>query len=134
MLGVFLNYWRRTRVAEKQAAGNFVLASDCELKSPGVDSASIRMKKQDLTAEEIDAHLYNKDVAQLGLIWADKVKFILTADFTFKSVQFLDVIQEQASNEGEDKESLLAAMQLIMTETLGQMIDELVEHLGGFTK
>lgn len=118
-------------LAQKSAEGNFVLDSDCELKGAGEAAAVVRMSKQDLTADEITAHLENKIVTQLGLIWADKIRFVLTSDLTFKRIQFLDVLQEEASNEGEDKESLLAASQMIMTEALGQMIEELFGHLGG---
>ena len=116
---------------QKLAPGQFVLDSDCELKGVGEAAAVVRMSKQDLTAEEITAHLENKIVTQLGLIWADKIRFILTADLSFKRIQFLDVLQEEASNEGEDKESLLSASQMIMCDALGQMIEELFGHLGG---
>ena len=119
-------------LTQKQAEGNFVLDSDCELKGMGETAAVVRMSKQDLTADEIAAHLENKVVTRLGLIWDDKIRFILNEDFSFRRIQFLDVLQEEASNEGEDKESLLAASQLITTETLGQMIEELIVHLGGF--
>jgi recombination associated protein RdgC len=119
-------------LTQKQAEGNFVLDSDCELKGMGETAAVVRMSKQDLTADEIAAHLENKIVTRLGLIWDDKIRFILNEDLSFRRIQFLDVLQEEASNEGEDKESLLAASQLITTETLGQMIEELIVHLGGF--
>ncbi len=116
---------------QKLAPGQFVLDSDCELKGVGEAAAVVRMSKQDLTAEEITAHLENKIVTQLGLIWADKIRFILTADLSFKRIQFLDVLQEEASNEGEDKETLQAASQMIMCDALGQMTEELFGHLGG---
>lgn len=118
-------------LAQKSAEGNFVLDSDCELNGAGEVAAIVRMSKQDLTADEITAHLENKIVSQIGLIWADKIRFVLTSDLTFKRIQFLDVLQEEASNEGEDKESLLSASQMIMTEALGQMVEELFKHLGG---
>ncbi|WP_434779817.1 recombination-associated protein RdgC [Neisseria sp. Ec49-e6-T10] len=120
-----------TWLNQKEAAGNFVLDSDCELKGVGEAAATVRVSKQDLTADEIRAHLDNKTVTQLGLIWDDKIRFVLTQDFAFKRIQFLDVLQEEASNEGEDKETLIAASQIIMCESLGQMIEELLSHLGG---
>ena len=118
-------------LTQKQAEGNFVLDSDCELKGMGETAAVVRMSKQDLTADEIAAHLENKVVTRLGLIWDDKIRFILNEDLSFRRIQFLDVLQEEANEEGEDRDSLFAATQLIATETLGQMIEELIEYLGG---
>ena len=119
---------------QRQAAGNFVLDSDCELKGTGETAAVVRMGKQDLGADEVQVHLESKTVTRLGLIWADKIRFVLNADLTFKRIQFLDVLWEEASNEGEDAETLAAAEQLIVTENLGQMITELIGHLGGLSK
>ena len=116
---------------QKQAPGQFVLDSDCELKGVGEAAATVRTSKQDLTVDEITPLLESKVVTQLGLIWSDKIRFILTADLTFKRIQFLDILQEEVNNEGEDKETLQAASQMIMCDALGQMIEELFEHLGG---
>ncbi|WP_434778498.1 recombination-associated protein RdgC [Neisseria sp. Ec49-e6-T10] len=118
-------------LTQKQADGYFVLDSDCLLKGIGEGASSIRASKHDLTADEIKAHLETKRVSQLGLIWADKVRFVLTEDFAFKRIQFLDVLQKEASDEGEDKETLIAAAQIIMIRELNLLFNELVEHLGG---
>ena len=119
-------------IYQRQADGNFELDSDCVLTGIGEDAAVIRMSKQDLISDEVIAHLDNKEVTSLGLIWDGKIRFILTDDFSFKRIQFLDVLQEEANEGGEDRDSLYTATQLIATETLGQMIEELIDHLGGF--
>ncbi len=118
-------------LTQKQAEGNFVLDSDCELKGVGEAASVVRMSKQDLTSDEVDAHLQNKLVTRLGLIWADKIRFILSNDFTFTRIQYLDILQEEVSDQGEDKESLLVVTQLICVRELEAMLFELLEHCGG---
>ncbi len=122
-LSTLLSSW----LAQKQATGNFVLDSDCELRGMGETAPVVRMSKQDLTSDEITAHLESKQVTRLGLIWSDRIRFVLSDDFSLKRIQFLDVLQEEANNEAEDKESLFAASQIIMTETIGQMLYELID-------
>lgn len=117
------------------AEGSFELDSDCELKGLGDAAATVRMSKQDLTAEEVTNHVKNgKIVTQLGLCWQERVRFVLTQDFTLKRIQFLDTLQEEAAGHGDDMSSLMFASQIIMTEALSTLIAELVTHLGGWTE
>lgn len=116
-----------------EAAGTFELDSDCELKGTGDLAPTVRISKQDLTAEEVSHHIKNgKTVTQLGLIWDDRIRFVLTSDLTLKRIQFLDVLQEEASSSGDDMPSLVQASQIIMCESLGALLAELVLHLGNF--
>ncbi|MDF7676801.1 recombination-associated protein RdgC [Neisseriaceae bacterium ESL0693] len=117
-----------------RAAGQFELDSDCELKGLGDAAPVVRISHQDLTAEEVVTHVKNgKIVTQLGLCWQDRIRFVLTQDLTFKRIQFLDVVQEEAAGQGDDMQSLMFASQLLMTEALGDMLTELVGHLGGWS-
>lgn len=117
-----------------RAAGQFELDSDCELKGLGDAAPVVRISHQDLTAEEVVTHVKNgKIVTQLGLCWQDRIRFVLTQDLTFKRIQFMDGIQEEAAGQGEDMASLMFASQLLMTEALGDMLTELVGHLGGWS-
>lgn len=115
------------------AAGHFELDSDCELKGLGDAAPVVRISHQDLTAEEVVNLVKNgKVVTQLGLCWQERVRFILTQDFTFKRIQFLDVIQEEAAGQGDDMQSIIFASQILMAEALGDLLAELVHHLGGW--
>ncbi len=115
------------------AAGHFELDSDCELKGLGDAAPVVRISHQDLTAEEVINLVKNgKIVTQLGLCWQDRVRFVLTQDFTFKRIQFLDVIQEEAAGQGDDMQSITFASQILMAEALGELLSELVHHLGGW--
>ena len=115
------------------AAGHFELDSDCELKGLGDAAPVVRISHQDLTAEEVINLVKNgKIVTQLGLCWQDRVRFVLTQDFTLKRIQFLDVIQEEAAGQGDDMQSITFASQILMAEALGELLSELVHHLGGW--
>ncbi|MDO4640111.1 MAG: recombination-associated protein RdgC [Neisseria sp.] len=115
--------------------GGFELDSDCELKGSGDVAPTVKVSKQDLTADEVVQHVKNgKTVTQLGLVWREQIAFILTQDFTLKRIQYLDVLQEEAESHGDDAASLAFASQVLMTENIGAMLDELVGYLGGWQK
>ncbi|MDF7675972.1 recombination-associated protein RdgC [Neisseriaceae bacterium ESL0693] len=114
------------------AAGQFALDRDCELKGFGDSAPVVRINRQNLTAEEIISLVKNeKMVTQLGLCWQNRVRFILTQDFTLKQIQFLGVVQEERG-QAEDMESMMFVSQSLMTEVLCNMLEELVKLLGGF--
>ena len=113
--------------------GGFELDSDCELKGVGDVVPVVKVSKQDLTADEVVQHVKNgKTVTQLGLVWREQIAFILTQDFTLKRIQYLDSLQEEAENNGDDAASLTFASQILMTEGISLMLEELVTYLGGF--
>lgn len=114
------------------APGGFTLDSDCELRAAGENGAVIRCSRQDLTAEEVQQHLKNgKQATKLGLVWREKIQFVLTENLQLKRLRFLDVVQEEAAQSGDDMASLNEATLLLMAEELGTLLNELVEVLGG---
>lgn len=127
--GSLMTDWLLRGVAE----GGFELDSDCELKGTGDVAPVVKVSKQDLTADEVIQHVKNgKTVTQLGLVWREQIAFILTQDFTLKRIQYLDVLQEEAEGHGDDAPSLTFASQILMTEALSNMLEELVGYLDGW--
>ena len=113
--------------------GGFELDDMCELKGTGDAAPTVRVSKQDLTADEVVQHVKTgKTVTQLGLVWRDQIAFVLTQDFTLKRVQYLDVLQEEAESHGDDAASLAFASQILMAEALSTLLQELVSLLGGW--
>ena len=114
--------------------GGFELDSDCELKGVGDVVPVVKVSKQDLTADEVVQHVKNgKTVTQLGLVWREQIAFVLTQDFTLKRIQYLDVLQqEEAETHGGDAASMTFASQILMTEAVSTMLEELVSYLGGW--
>jgi len=119
-------------LAAGEAPGGFELDADCELKDSSENGAVVRCVRMDLTADEIRQHIATgKQVTKLGLIWNDRVRFVLTDTLQLKRIQFLDVLQDEASQAGDDSASLFEATFTLMSEELGELVDALVEMLGG---
>ncbi|WP_373742013.1 recombination-associated protein RdgC [Neisseria sp.] len=112
--------------------GGFELDDMCELKGTGDVVPTVKVSKQDLTADEVVQHVKNgKTVTQLGLVWREQIAFVLTQEFTLKRIQYLDVLQEEAESHGDDA-ALAFASQVLSAESLSTMIEELVSYLGGW--
>lgn len=119
-------------LAAGEATGSFQLDADAKLQDSSENGAKITISRADLTADEIRQHIATgKQVVELGLIWEDKIRFVLTSQLQFKRLQFLDVLQEEASQAGDDLASLFDATVLLMTEELGELITDLIAALGG---
>lgn len=120
-------------LAQGEAEGGFVLGDECELRGAGESAAVVRMRKQDLTAQEVVQHLESgKSVSQLGLIWRDRVAFVLGADWSLKRIRYLDVLTEEVAQEGDDEVALALASQVLMTQALSALLGELAQALGGW--
>lgn len=117
------------------ADGFFQLNNSCELKSEANDNkAVIRISGQDLSCDEVITHLKKgKFVSQLGLVWKDKISFVLSSDFSLKRICFLDEILEEVAENGEDAESIAATSQILISENLCELVEELIVLLGGLT-
>ncbi|MGR2681591.1 recombination-associated protein RdgC [Chromobacterium haemolyticum] len=119
-------------LAAGEAPGAFELGADAVLKDCGENGATVKVSRIDLTSDEIRQHIATgKQVTTLGLIWNEKICFKLTDTMQLKSIQFLDLLQDEASQAGDDRESLFAATFLLMSEELGELVEALVEALGG---
>ena len=116
-----------------EAQGRFVLDSDVTLVGAGDVAPKVKISRKDLTAEDVVQHAKNgMKVTELGLVWNDRVAFILTQDLTLKRIQWLDVVQEEAEGSCDDAESMAYATQLLMAAALSVIRGELVDLLGGW--
>lgn len=116
-----------------EAQGRFVLDSDVTLVGVGDVAPKVKISRKDLTAEDVVQHAKNgMKVTELGLVWNDRVAFILTQDLTLKRIQWLDVVQEEAEGSCDDAESMAYATQLLMAAALSVILGELVDLLGGW--
>ena len=116
-----------------EAQGRFVLDSDITLVGVGDVAPKVKISRKDLTAEDVVQHAKNgMIVTELGLVWNERVAFILTQDLTLKRIQWLDVVQEEAEGSCDDAESMAYATQLLMAAALSAILGELVDLLGGW--
>lgn len=118
---------------QEEAQGRFELDSDVTLVGVGYVAPKVKISRKDLTATDVVQHAKNgMIVTELGLVWNERVAFILTQDFTLKRIKWLDVVQEEAEGSCDDAESMAYATQLLMEAALSAILGELVDLLGGW--
>lgn len=112
---------------------DFELADACELVDSSVEGAVVNCKRQDLLAEEIQAHLEaGKLVTRLALKWNSRIGLVIDDEFVMRHLQFLDAIQEQVSDISvETNSQRFDADFAIMTGELATLINRCLEVFGG---
>jgi len=110
---------------------DFNLEMEAELKQPEEDGAIVRLKNQDLTADEVTQHLdTGKQVTKLGLMWQDRVTFIIQEDVSIKRVKFTDIVKEQNDDiPNEDKLAKMDADFTLMTAEFGELMTYLLPQI-----
>jgi len=121
---------------DQSASDHFVIDQDCELINPMEEGNVLRARSQDLSADEIKAHLdAGKQVKKLGVVWNDAVACVINADLSLSRLRFEDMIMEQARE--TDPES--AAQQFdqdfaVMSLTLAGLFASLFVAFGGMAE
>ncbi|WP_346949631.1 recombination-associated protein RdgC, partial [Dyella sp.] len=88
----------RVLMTDWLATGNLpaglALGDECELRDPATATGAIaRCRRQELDSEEMKEHLRNgKQVFQLGLVFDDRMSFVLGEDLVVRKLKFLDVV------------------------------------------
>ncbi|MGG5292184.1 recombination-associated protein RdgC [Pseudomonas shirazensis] len=122
-----------TEWVTSQAAQDFHVLDECELRDTHEDGGIVRCKRQDLKSDEIQLHLGNgKVVTQLALAWQDKLSFVLDDKTVIKRLKFEELLQEQAEQDGgEEAQQQFDASFLLMMMTFKEFLPALFEALGG---
>jgi recombination associated protein RdgC len=104
---------------------------EAELKSPEEDGAIVRLKQQELTADEVTLHLDSgKQVTKLAVMWQDRISFIITDDLSLKKVKFTDLIKEQNDDiPNEDKLAKMDADFTLMTAEFGELLPYIIKNV-----
>ena len=113
--------------------GGLELGDEAELKDPSENGAILRCKQQDLLGAEIEPHLKaGKQAVKLALHWRDNCRFVLGDDLILRRLKFADSLLDQAADMGAaDAAAAFDADFYLLTETLGKLLPELLESLGG---
>lgn len=123
-------------VRSGNAPAGFIMGDSAELKAILTDGGVARVKKQDLTSEEIATHIEaGKVVTKLALDWMERVTFTLTDSATLNRLKFCDELVLQ--NDDMNREDVLARFDadfVLMTGELSALIKQLITALGGEAK
>ncbi|WP_067520437.1 recombination-associated protein RdgC [Endozoicomonas ascidiicola] len=115
---------------------HLILGDECELREPGDEGGQVKVSKQELAGEEVEVHLQaGKQVSKMAVIWNDALSFVLGDDLVIRKLKFTDSIQEKLDEVNtETAAEQFDADFALMTMTLQQMLEELIEYLGGISE
>ena len=117
-------------VAGNEAAPGFSIDQDIELRS--AENAVIRYARHALDGEEIRQHIAaGKVVTRLGLTWNERISFLFDERLQVKRLEFLDILKEDAENQGDNEEERFDLDFTLMSGELAHLLADLVEALGG---
>ena len=108
------------------------LGEEVELRDPAEAGAVVRCRRQDLESDEVREHLKSgKQVFQLGLVFDDRVSFVLGEDLVVRKLRFLDVVLDQlGEGTAESAQAELDATFALMTLEFRQLFEQLDKWFG----
>lgn len=114
---------------------DFVVTDSCELRDTVEEGGIIRCKGQDLTADEVQAHLAaGKQVFKLAVEWDERISCMIESDLALKRIKFLDIIQEEAADvQTEDEIAQYDVAFSLMSLEFRRLIPRLVDLFGGLS-
>jgi recombination associated protein RdgC len=120
-------------VARPDKHADFTLLDTCELRDSSEEGGVIRCVGEDLTSNEILAHLgTGKQVVKLGLEWDERLSCVLEADLAIKRIKFLDILQEQLADvQTEDEAARFDLSFSLMSLEFRRLIPRLLQICGG---
>ncbi|MCU7879288.1 MAG: recombination-associated protein RdgC [Candidatus Thiodiazotropha sp. (ex Lucinoma aequizonata)] len=115
---------------------DFRLLDSCELKDRSDEASVLRCKGQDLSADEMMAHIdAGKEVVKLAVEWDERLSCIIDADMSIKRLRFLDLIQEQAADyQMESDADAFDGHFTLMSLEFRHFLPRLFELFGGTTR
>lgn len=118
-------------VRQGYANAPFLLGEECELLSK--DGRNIKAKKEDLSSDEIRAHLSaGLKVQKAALALGENLALVLDSGLAIKKLKFSDAVSEQVGDRNpESAAEEFDAKFFIMSATLRQFIKDLIGVLGG---
>ena len=110
----------------------FSLGEECELRSQGDEKSVAVFKRHELTTEAVQANFTaGKVVSKLGLVWADKISFVLTDELQVRKVRFLDVLEDTLKD--TDPQSHAERLDIEFALMTGEVTQLLADLMGCFS-
>lgn len=115
-----------------EADYGFELDYDITMRSNGDKPEKVKISNKSATDGDVVQHVENgMRVVELGLVWENKIAFILTEDFTLKRIRYFDVLVKKAEAGNDTAADVFLATQILMAESLRGLVNDLVVCLGG---
>jgi recombination associated protein RdgC len=112
---------------------DFTLLDSCELQDRSDEASMLRCKGQDLSADEMMAHIdAGKQVVKLAVEWDERLSCTIEADMSIKRIKFLDLIQDQAAEyQVESEADAFDGRFTLMSLEFRRFLPRLIEIFGG---
>jgi len=125
---VLLTDW----LANGNLPAGLALGDEVELRDPASTHGAIaKCRRQDLDGEEVKEHLRNgKQVFALGLVFDERMSFVLGEDLVVRKLKFLDVVTEELGDSHPDAAAEADATFALLTLELGRLLGKLEEWFG----
>ena len=96
---VLMTHW----IATGDLPAGLALGDEIELRDPATASGAIaRCRRQDLDTDEVREHLRTgKQVFRLGLVFDDRISFVLDEGLVVRKVRFTDVVLDEQADSHE---------------------------------
>lgn len=125
---VLLTDW----LANGNLPAGLALGDEVELRDPASSHGAIaKCRRQDLDGEEVKEHLRNgKQVFALGLVFDERMSFVLGEDLVVRKLKFLDVVTDELGDSHPDTASEADATFALLTLELSRLLGKLEEWFG----
>ncbi|URX63291.1 recombination-associated protein RdgC [Luteibacter anthropi] len=96
---ILMTHW----IASGDLPAGLALGDEIELRDPATASGAIaRCRRQDLDTDEVREHLRTgKQVFSLGLLFDDRISFVLGEDLIVRKLRFTDVVLDEHADDHE---------------------------------
>ncbi|WP_456373105.1 recombination-associated protein RdgC [Thiolapillus sp.] len=118
---------------ERTSPAELDIGDECELRDLVEDGGIVRVRREDLFSDEIQAHMQaGKRVMKLALTWQERVSFVLDEHFILRRLRFEDrVLDEAGESHAETHAERFDADFALMSGELQRFLPALVEQFGG---
>ena len=122
-----------TRWLEGGLPADFALQDECELKEPVDNGAVIRVRRADLSGDDIRRHVDGgMQATRLAVEWDERLRCVLGDDLAVRRLRFTDLVMEEAADIGtDDAAARFDADFALMGAELARFIPRLIEAFGG---
>jgi len=123
----------RVLMTDWLATGNLpvglALGDECELRDPATATGAIwRGRRSDLDGEEVKEHLRaGMQVFKLGLVFDDRMSFVLGEDLVARKLKFLDVVIDELPDSHQDAAAEMDAQFALLTLELERLLGKFEE-------
>ena len=116
-------------LANGNLPAGLALGDEVELRDPASATGAIaKCRRQDLDSEEVKEHLRNgKQVFALGLVFDERMSFVLGEDLVVRKLKFLDVVVDELGDSHPDAAAEADATFALLTLELERLLGKLEE-------